>query len=143
MSNLGIAISITANAFVNKKDKGGNPYILHCLHVMNKMKYHDEELMMMGVMHDLVEDTDYTIDSLLNLGFSNRVLLGIKYLTHDDNLSYADYITRMIANSPDAMLIKMQDLRHNSDITRIKGITKKDFDRIEKYHKSYLRLKEA
>lgn len=138
MSDLGTAIAIAAQAFKNKKDKGGKPYILHCLHVMNKMKYHnDEELMIIAVLHDLIEDTEYTSAVLKTIGFSDRVLNALMYLTHHKDDDYMDYIEAMKMHCNDAVLVKLQDLRHNSDITRMKGLRDKDFKRLEKYHKAY------
>jgi len=142
MSDLGKAISITASAFRDVTDKGGNPYILHCLHVMNKMKYEDdEELMIVAVLHDLVEDTEWTFHALTNHGFSKRVTDLLRLLTHDKSIPYMDYIGKLAIN-PDARKIKIQDLRHNSDLFRIKGIRDKDTERLKKYHKAYLYLKE-
>jgi len=137
MSDLGKAISIAAKAFEDKRDKGGKPYILHCLHVMNKMKYSgDEELMIIAVLHDLVEDTSWTLDHLLNNNFSSRVIAGVSALTHKEGEDYTDYIKR-ISFSKDATLVKLQDLRHNADITRMKGIRQKDLDRMAKYHEAH------
>lgn len=138
------AIELAARVFVNKKDKQGKPYILHCLHVMNNVDQNDEELMQIAVLHDVIEDTandesPITALALLEMGFSRRVVAGVKCLTHTDDESYEDYIKR-IAMNEDARLVKLQDLRHNSDITRIKNLRKKDFDRIEKYHRSYIYL---
>jgi len=141
MSDLGTAIAITSEAFKKTTDKGGKPYILHCLHVMNKMKYmNDEELMIIAVLHDLVEDTSWTFCNLKDAGFSSRVINALMKLTHKQNEEYGDYIGRVSTNK-DAILVKLQDLRHNSDVTRMKGIRKKDLDRIEKYHKAYNYLK--
>lgn len=135
------AISYAATAFQGKMDKGGKPYILHCLHVMNKVACHnDEELMIIAVLHDIVEDTDWELKSLIDAGFSERVILGVQTLTHKKGVSYDDYI-KAIALSDDARLVKLEDLKHNSDITRMKGLRKKDFDRLEKYHRSYEYLK--
>ena len=142
MSNLGTAISIAAQEFEGMTDRGGKPYILHCLHVMNKMKYeNDEELMIIAVLHDLVEDTEWSFNNLIDFGFSKRVVNALRDLTHIDGENYFDYINRIKTN-PDAVKVKLQDLRHNSDITRIKGIRPKDIERIEKYHKAYLMLKD-
>lgn len=142
MSTLGTAIKIAAEAFENVRDRGGKPYILHCLHVMNKLKYEsDEELMIIAVLHDLIEDTDWEDFDLLALGFSNRVVNALECLTHNEGESYDSYIHRVSCNT-DAVKVKLQDLRHNSDITRIKGVRKKDIERIEKYHKAYQLLKD-
>jgi (p)ppGpp synthase/HD superfamily hydrolase len=139
MSTLAIAISITASSFANKVDKAGKPYILHCLRVMNAVDQSDGELMAIAVMHDLVEDSDYTLMMLTNLGFSHRVIKAIAYLTHENNISYDEYI-KGIANNPDAVKVKLADLKDNSDITRLKGLRKKDLDRMEKYHRSFIYL---
>ncbi len=136
---LALAISIAAQAFQDKKDKGGNPYILHCIRVMNNVSQHGEDVMAIAILHDIVEDTSWTLAQLYDLGFSDRVMKALITLTHDKNVSYEDYI-KAIAVNPDARLVKLADLRDNSDITRLKGISKKDLDRVEKYHKSYLYL---
>lgn len=133
------AISITAQAFEGKFDKGGNPYILHCLTVMNAIKHLGEEAMCAAVMHDLVEDTDYTPKKLIELGFSNEVVTWVDILTHKQTDTYDIYI-KSISLSKIATAIKLADLRHNSDILRMKGLRKKDFDRIEKYHRSFMYL---
>lgn len=140
MSNmLGRAIAITAEAFKNKTDKGGNPYILHCLRVMNDIPAHDHELRCIAVMHDLVEDTQWTLEDLRREGFSERVIYGVFMMTHADTVPYDDYI-KYIATSPDARLVKLADLKDNSDITRMKGLTRRDLDRLEKYHRSWMYL---
>lgn len=139
---LDVAIAIAAKAFEGKFDKGGQPYILHCLHVMNQMDQTDHELMSIAVLHDLVEDCrDYTFETLRMLGFSERVVDGIKALTHEDGVPYMDYI-KIIAMNPDAREVKIADLDHNSRILRMKGLRKKDFERLEKYHTAYAYLKD-
>jgi (p)ppGpp synthase/HD superfamily hydrolase len=139
---LDVAIAITAEAFQGKFDKGGKPYILHCLHVMNKLKYEDDdELMQAAVMHDLIEDTDWTLDKLRELRFSDRVIHIITMLTHVDGEEYMEYIG-YIGEDVDATKIKIQDLRHNSDLFRIKGVRERDIKRIEKYQKAYIYLKD-
>lgn len=135
------AIAIASKAFINTKDKGGKPYILHCLRVMNTVNQEDEELMSIAILHDVVEDLpeEYPI-SYLRTFFSDWVIKALDLLTHDkSHVSYEDYI-KQIANNPDARIVKMADLKDNSNITRLKGVGKKDFDRMEKYHKAYLYL---
>lgn len=141
MSTLAEAIALASKKFVHKYDKGGQPYILHCLHVMSKMDMDDHELMIIAVLHDIVEDTDITLGLLRTLGYSERVISGVKALTHEDNVPYMDYI-KIIAINPDARKVKMADLRHNSDIMRMKGLREKDFKRLEKYHTAYEYLKD-
>jgi len=139
MRKLSTAIRIAAVAFEGETDRGGNPYILHCLHVMNQMPSDDPELMTIAVLHDVVEDTRWTMSDLEQKGFSNRVLTAVDTLTHRLEESYDQYI-KTISNNPDAVKVKLADLAHNSDITRIKGLRKKDFDRIEKYHRAFVYL---
>lgn len=135
------AIRIAAEAFEDTKDKGGKPYILHCLRVMNKMDQNDEELMSIAVLHDVSEDfpDEYPISDLIGKGFSPRVISALLLLKHDKAISYDDYI-KGIATNKDAVKIKLADLEDNTQITRLKGIGKKDLDRVEKYHRSYLYL---
>lgn len=127
--------------FDGKFDRGGVPYILHCLTVMHYAKTDDEELQCICVGHDLVEDTDVTYAYLRELGFSERVIVGIRAMTKVPGETNDEYLERIKA-CPDAIRCKLADLRHNSDIRRLKGVTEKDIKRIEKYHKMYLILKE-
>jgi len=106
---------------------------------MNNVDQEDEELMAIAVLHDLIEDTDWTFNNLLAEGFSERVALALDCLTHKDDEPYDDYIKR-VATNPDAKAVKREDLRHNSDITRIKGLREKDHKRIEKYHRAFVYL---
>ena len=132
------AISITAKAFEGKKDKGGKPYILHCLRVMADVNQNDEELMSIAVMHDLLEDCpEFTLFDLQSkYGFSDRVIRSLQLLTHDKDVPYDDYI-KAISLNEDARVIKLADLKDNSNITRLKDLRKNDFDRLEKYCRSF------
>ena len=137
---LGKAISIASQSFEEKKDKGGEPYILHCLEVMNNISEKDDTYRIVAVLHDLVEDTNWTIDNLLNVGFTIETVKAIACLTHNKGESYDDYILRISGNKI-ATVVKLADLEHNSCITRLKGIDNIDLTRMEKYHKSYMYLK--
>jgi len=134
------AIAIAATAFTNVFDKGGTPYIMHCLHVMYKVRHLGVEAMIAAVLHDLIEDTTWTAEKLIETGFNPHTVNIIVLLTHRKGESYDDYIMR-ISVSPIARAIKMADLRHNSDAHRLKGLRPKDHDRITKYHKAYAFLK--
>lgn len=138
---LNAMIVLAAQKFDGKFDKGGNPYILHCLAVMHMLRSTDQELQAIAVGHDLVEDTDVTYQELIDLGMTQRVIEGIKALTKVKGETYEEYKAKVKSN-PDAVLVKMQDLRHNSDIRRLKGVTEKDIARTVKYHNFYLELKE-
>jgi (p)ppGpp synthase/HD superfamily hydrolase len=130
---LGKAIAIAAAAHADQTDSGGRPYILHALRVMTNLNTTDEELMSIAVLHDVVEDTHWTIEDLKNEGFSARVLNGVALLTHDDAEPYMDYVQRISA-SHDATRVKLADLKDNSDITRLRGVREKDIERMKRYH---------
>lgn len=127
-------------------DKGGVPYILHPLKVMHYVRTDDEELQCIALGHDLVEDTFPNVEEgvafLRYHGFTERVIAGIVALTKVPGESFEAYKERVKAN-PDAVIVKMADLRHNSDIRRLKGVRDKDIERIVKYHQFYLELKEV
>lgn len=130
---------IATNAHAGQFDKGGAPYILHPLKVMHYLKTDDEELQCIALGHDVIEDTDTTFQDLLDAGMSERVVAGIRALTKQRGQSYEEYQAVVYAN-PDAMRVKMADLRHNTDIRRLKGIRDKDIDRMVKYQKFYLEI---
>ncbi len=139
MTKLGTAIQIAATVHEHQTDKGGNAYILHVTRVMMRLRTNDEDLMCIAVLHDTVEDGTITFADLQEKGFSDRVIAALKLLTHDPKVPYDDYI-RLIATNRDATRVKLEDLRDNSDITRLKGLRKKDFDRLEKYSRSFVYL---
>lgn len=135
---LALAISIAAKAFKDKLDKSGEPYILHCLRVM--MKQTNDEDRIVAVLHDLVEDTDWDFEDLKRKGFSDHVISALRLLTHDPVAKdYDDYI-RDLSFDNTARRVKLADLEDNSQITRLKGLTKADFARMEKYHRAYVYL---
>jgi (p)ppGpp synthase/HD superfamily hydrolase len=136
------AISLAATSHEDQTDRSGLPYIMHCLHVMNTVESKDPEVLQVAVLHDTLEDTSVTQKILSDHGYSTEVRVALKCLTHSTSESYAQYINRVCKNRI-AMLVKLADLRHNSDITRLKGITSKDFERISKYHKAYTQIKDC
>lgn len=137
---LALAIDVAAMIHSDQFDKAGMPYILHPLHVMNKLS-HDIVLMTIAVLHDTVEDNDgvITLDYLREIGFSERVVTAIDLLTHKKGDSYMDYIKSILPNS-DATKVKGEDLKHNMDINRLVNVTKTDMNRIKKYNKAYFYL---
>lgn len=136
------AIAIASEAFAGKHDKGGVPYIMHCLHVMRGVKHLGEEAMIAAVLHDLIEDTKWTAEKLIAEGFNEHTVVIISLLTHRKGEPYMDYVKRVSVNHI-ARAIKMCDLRHNSDIHRMKGLEEKDIERLIKYHKAYAFLREV
>lgn len=138
MLNRMLVLATTRHA--GQFDRGGNPYILHPLKVMYYLKSDDEELQCIALAHDLVEDTDTTYAELRGMGFTERVVDGIAALTKVPGETYDEYKAKVKGN-PDAVRVKMADLRHNTDVRRLKGVTEKDLQRMEKYHRFFMELK--
>ena len=140
---LSLMIKIVSEEFLLDTDKGGKPYVLHCLWVMNQMDHDDPELMTIAVGHDLLEDKPHwTIDRLRLLGFSERVLIGLNILNHRMEDDYIGVYIPFIRGNIDTRKVKRADLRHNSCLTRVKGVREKDFKRMEKYVIAYQMLEE-
>lgn len=114
-------------------DKSGIPYIFHPFHLAEQMD--DEYSTVVALLHDTLEDTDTTAEELLNLGFPNEVVDTIKLLTRPEGMDYLDYVQNLKNNSI-AKKVKIADLTHNMDLTRIENVTPKDLQRIEKYKKA-------
>jgi hypothetical protein len=130
---------LATNAHSGQFDKGGNPYILHPIKVMHYLRSEDEELQCIALGHDIIEDTYVTPAHLKEQGFTNRIIQAILALTKIKGESYEEYKQKVFSNE-DAMKVKMADLRHNTDIRRLKGASEKDLIRTEKYYKFYLEL---
>lgn len=113
-------------------DRSGLPYIFHPFHLAKQMD--DENSVIVALLHDVVEDTDTTFDDLAGMGFSDRVIDALKLLTHQKSDDYFEYV-RKISVNPIATKVKIADLKHNSDLTRLNKVTEKDLARVEKYKK--------
>jgi (p)ppGpp synthase/HD superfamily hydrolase len=136
---LGKVLVLATNAHAGQFDRGGNPYILHPLKVMHYLKTDDEELQCIALLHDVIEDTKTTWQDLKDIGCTARVIAGVRVLTKMPGQTYDEYKNEVFANF-DAMRVKSCDLRHNTDIRRLKGVTQKDIDRIAKYNQFYLEI---
>jgi len=137
---LATMLVIATNAHNGQFDKGGAPYILHPLKVMHYLKSDDEELMCIALGHDVIEDTSVTYKDLRDAGISERVIAGIRALTKLPGQTLEEYKAGVFENM-DAMRVKMADLRHNTDVRRLKGVTEKDIARMAKYHTFYMEIK--
>ena len=125
------AIKLCYKAHHGDHDLSGLPYVHHPLHLAEQMD--DEDSTVVALLHDVVEDTDYTINDLKGMDFGDDVIEAIELLTHDKSVPYMDYIKK-IASNPLATKVKLADLAHNSDITRLDHEpTEKDLKRLEKY----------
>lgn len=142
MKLLAKAIALAAEVFKDVMDKQGIPYIFHLLYVLNLVGYEDEDVAVAAVLHDLFEDFPelWNAQKLREMGFTERSIHFIEVLTRKEGEDYLlTYIPR-IAQYPETIRIKKADLRHNTDILRIKGLRKKDFDNLQKYHTAYVYL---
>ena len=138
MSTLERAIEIATEAHRGQFDKAGNDYIGHPLRVMAAGKTTDEKIV--GVLHDVIEDTDWTFDRLAAEGFSAEVIEALRCVTKlSENEPYDKFIARVKEN-PLAVAVKLNDLSDNMDISRLKELTEKDFKRLQKYHRAYKEL---
>ncbi len=111
-------------------DKSGVPYVFHPFHVAEQMD--DEISTVAALLHDVVEDTPYTLDDLREMGFSEEVCDVLDLLTHRKDVPYLDYV-RKIRTNPVAIKVKLADLAHNSDRSRFDSMTEQDYRREEKY----------
>jgi (p)ppGpp synthase/HD superfamily hydrolase len=124
------AIKLSFDSHKDQVDKSGMPYVYHPFHLAEQMP--NENATIVALLHDVVEDTDRTIEDIAELGFNEEIIEALKLLTHDDNMPYFDYVKRLAPNEL-ARMVKIADLTHNSDLTRLDNITKADLARVEKY----------
>ena len=124
------ALMLCFEAHKNQTDKSGLPYVFHPFHVAEQMS--DEDTTIVALLHDVVEDTDYTLDDLRSMGFNDGVISALSLLTHDESVPYLQYVGE-IRKNPIARAVKQADLIHNSDLSRLDHITKRDKARVLKY----------
>ena len=127
------ALRLCFDAHKEQTDKSGIPYVLHPFHLAEQMT--DEVTTVVALLHDVVEDTDYTLEDLQKEGFSQEVIDAVALLTHNPNVLYMDYVKR-IKQNPIAKAVKLADLNHNSDLTRVDVVDEKVLQRREKYQKA-------
>ena len=135
--NLERAIEIAVTAHKGQKEKSGAPYILHPLRVMLSVESEEERIV--GVLHDVVEDTPWTFDQLRDEGFSEAILAALDTVTIRENEDYSTFISRS-ADNVIGRPVKIADLRDNMDLSRIPQPTEKDHKRMEKYTKAMAQL---
>ena len=138
MSTLERAIEIATEAHKGQFDKAGREYIGHPIRVMEMGKTEDEKIV--GVLHDVIEDTDWTFERLEAEGFSQEVINALRCVTKtSENENYDEFIDRVKKN-PLAASVKINDLTDNMDIRRLPYLSDKDVKRLKKYLKAYKRL---
>ena len=124
------AMKLCFDAHKEQVDKSGLPYVFHPFHLAEQMS--NENTTVVALLHDVVEDSNYTFADLQELGFSESVLAALRLLTHDESVPYMDYVAA-IKKNPVARAVKLADLRHNSDLSRMDEVTEKTLARREKY----------
>lgn len=134
------SLEIVTRLFNDKTDKGNQPYVIHLLKVYSNVDYYLEKVC--ALLHDVIEDTDVTYDDLKDVGFNEEVINILNILTKLKGEDYGKYIERIInSNNIHALNIKLSDLRHNMDVSRIKNPTTNDYERISKrYQPAYEKI---
>jgi guanosine-3',5'-bis(diphosphate) 3'-pyrophosphohydrolase len=138
---LSAAILLATAKHDGQFDRGGSPYILHTLTVMQYLDTDDEELQCIAILHDIIEDCSVTPQMLRDKGFTERIIIGVIAMTKIDGETSDEYLARLLL-CIDACKVKRCDLRHNSDIRRLKGLSDKDFQRMMKYQRMYVTITE-
>ena len=135
------ALTICYEAHKDALDKSGVPYVFHPFHLAEQMK--DETTTIVALLHDVVEDTDYTFEMLREAGFGDSVIDALRLLTRTEDIrteeEYLAYVLK-IKENPIARAVKIADLRHNADLTRFPVIKDKDIMRAAKYQRALLLL---
>lgn len=127
------AMKFCFKAHKDQVDKSGMPYVFHPFHVAEQMT--DEATTIVALLHDVVEDTDYTLEDIAAEGFGKEILEAVALMTHEDGVPYLDYVAKLKDN-PIARTVKLADLAHNSDLSRIGEIDEETKQRLEKYKKA-------
>ncbi len=128
-----IALQICFDAHKEQKDKSNLPYVFHPFMVAKDMM--DEDSCVVALLHDVIEDSDYTMEDLKQKGFSDKQLQALQLLTHDAEVDYFDYV-QLIKENEIAKKVKLADLKHNSDLSRFDAISEYDLKRQAKYLKA-------
>ena len=128
------AMTVAYNAHHGQTDPSGVPYIFHPLHLAEQMA--DEVTTAAALLHDVLEDTPITLEDLRKEGFPESVLKVVELLTHREEVPYLDYV-RALKGNPAAKAIKLADLTHNSNVTRLNEVTAEDIDYLARYRAAF------
>ena len=128
------ALRLCFDAHKDQVDKSGLPYVFHPFHLAESMT--TEATTIVALLHDVVEDSTYTFEDLVKMGFGDEVIDALRLLTHGDGVDYMEYV-RAIKGNPIAKAVKLADLTHNSDLTRLDKVDDKAIERRNKYLEAY------
>jgi len=134
------AIAIAAIAHQHQLDKTKQPYILHPLRLMMRGQTPAEKIV--AVLHDVVEDTEWTLEQLVSEGFPENIVVAIDCLSRQPEETYEQFIDRVLTNRL-ATQVKLYDLEDNMDTTRLNVLTEKDWERLQRYHQARRRVLKA
>ena len=131
------SLQIALNAYKGQKDKAGETYILHPLRIMAKMNSLEEKAT--ALLHDVIEDSDYTSEDLINEGIPSTVVGAVLALTKNDGENYDQFIDRVLKNKL-AAKVKIADIEDNINLLRLGSVSDADLQRVTKYHRSWQKL---
>ena len=134
------AMKLCFTAHRDQTDKSGLPYVFHPFHLAEQMP--DENTTVTALLHDVVEDTAYSLEDMRGMGFPEPVLDAIAQMTHDESVPYLTYVAKLRDN-PIARTVKLADLRHNSDLSRLDAVDAAALKRVEKYRRAMALLEEG
>lgn len=134
------ALQLCFRAHRDQTDKSGMPYVFHPFHLAEQMTTEDTTIV--ALLHDVIEDTHYTFNDLQRLGFAPQILEALQLLTHEPQIPYLDYV-RAIKSNPIARAVKLADLRHNSDLTRLDLVDEAAKKRAGKYAQAIALLEQS
>jgi (p)ppGpp synthase/HD superfamily hydrolase len=138
MPNLGDAIALAAKVHQGQVDRAEQPYILHPLRVMFQLEGEVDRIV--GILHDVVEDSDTTFEDLRQMDYSETVIEALDGVTRRAEETYEAFVSRSAAH-PISRRVKLVDLTDNMDLRRIKGeMSEKDVERIKRYQRAWQRL---
>lgn len=127
------AMKLCFAAHKEQTDKSGVPYVFHPIHLAEQMD--TEETVIVALLHDVVEDTAYTVQDIADMGFSRKITDALALLTHDASIPYMEYVSQVRENAL-AKAVKLVDLKHNSDLSRLDEISEESLARMKKYEKA-------
>jgi (p)ppGpp synthase/HD superfamily hydrolase len=131
------AVELAVAAHIGQRDRQGQPYITHPLRVMARVQGTREKIV--AILHDVVEDTAWTLEQLREAGFPPEIVHAVDCVTKREGEVYEDFVTRSASN-PIALRVKMADLEDNMDVRRLNEVTPKDMERLNRYLRAYRRL---
>ena len=132
ISKIEMAEALASFAHKGQKDKAGKPYIYHPLAVKERVEGEKEKIT--ALLHDVIEDTFITLETVRNI-FGDEIAEAVDAMTHKEGEDYFEYVERL-SHNPISRRVKLADLSHNMDLSRIPNVTERDLQRLEKYKKA-------